>query len=274
MFALVLLVFSLSTPCYAPIAPSKSCPKWLGDIAGVSEREPWEHVELGAANYGTDTIRKIELLLLEDLRKTYPYTIQDSDFFRNELREMLELYERRAPGELPNEDMLATLKQTLIKLVEKNGPKGIVYLNDLKEESAREAVQQMEVFARRQGWTDLKIKPLPGDYTDPSFGFQSKPDSLYLIHPCRDLLTEKSPEEVEQYLTRLARGSKNGIVLVTYYLKEFMAATKGSKLKIEYIGEGTQYRFPGGKLSTKGMKDLTGDGENQGEMAFRITVAE
>lgn len=117
--------------------------------------EYWAHLELGAGNYGLDGHTKISqnmtvLMEFKFVSKAYNYI-----------------------DELPTKNskrcnplfQYLVLFQTLDKLVNKYGPKGIFHVNDLYDSYAAYAAYYLTKYAYAQGYSEIKIETIPGDYT-------------------------------------------------------------------------------------------------------------
>jgi len=117
-------------------------------------QRPWTHIELGAGNYGKEGHTKIALR--KTVLKEFTYVGKTRNFI-DELPE----FDKVAYD--PNHQY-AVLFSTLDKLIEKKGPRGVFHINDLYPEYANYAVEVLRDYARKNGYSQIIIEAIPGDY--------------------------------------------------------------------------------------------------------------
>ncbi|MEK7691454.1 MAG: hypothetical protein AAB425_10590, partial [Bdellovibrionota bacterium] len=173
-------------------------------FAGDEDLDPrWTHIEYGAGNYGSQNGRRVE-----------PVSDLQFGVLRNAIRE----------------------------LVEKKGPNGVIFVNDYKVSAAIGAGIDAKKFALQNGWVELQIRVLPGDYRT---AYVPVTDTAHLYHPGIDVFAG-AWTRIRSLFVRLGSRAREGLVVATYFNDEFGHAMDRANLEYEIIGPGPAYFFRAG----------------------------
>jgi len=225
----------------------------------------WIHLELGAGNYGPDGHTKASQK--KTVLKKVSY-VSEKDNYINELEE------RGRVDYLP-EEQYGILFWTLDQLVERYGEKGIFHVNDLYEEYALFGVEKIQEYALSQGYLEVLIEPVVGDYqnidaraTLSKHGVK-KYDSVHLKNPEVSFYhygidgdcffaSEESCQQTRDLLQKLANLSKTGLFLFIVYNEYFVPELERREYfekEIFYLPteswEPIPYVFPEGRVIGK-----------------------
>ncbi len=206
---------------------------------------PWAHLELGAGNYGEDghtkkSVRKTALMELTYISKTPSW---------------YNLLPEQSVLPLKPENQYFLLFETLDLLVKRQGPNGVFHVNDLIPEHAEYATKCLKKYAKNQGYDNINIETIPGDYltirpeqTLEKYGLKWY-DSVHLKNPevsffnygmdgDQMLSSAKSRRWARTKLQRLANLSKKGLYFFTLDAGDDFIPKKE---KEEYICKGQFY---------------------------------
>ena len=119
------------------------------------------------------------------------------------------------------------LEKTFERLIEKYGPSGKIYLNDLDQTGLEEVVEFSKKWLAERGYDRIEIVELVGDYN--LIQLPSRVKTAHLSHPAPGQLTGFGYETVD-YLgisnwgkhtvrtyIRIAQGSETGLKITTLY---------------------------------------------------------
>ncbi|ARN84649.1 hypothetical protein [Candidatus Nucleicultrix amoebiphila] len=210
------------------------------------EETLWTHLELGAGNYGKDGHTKKSQRMTTLMALMY---VSSAHNFVDQLNE-------RDPCLYDPKYQYAVLFWTLDRLVERYGTKGVFHINDLFEEYAQYAVEQLSKYAHEKGYHDILIQAVPGDYTKicPSQTLKlfqrTKYDSVHLKNPevsfyhvamdGDNMYTNvQGRNQARKRLQKLANLSDNGLYFFSIYTgNNFIPEIE----KKEFINKGIFYR--------------------------------
>lgn len=144
----------------------------------------WSHIELGSGNYGKN--------VHADSTHTAIGQISDKQF--------------------------NLLFITVDELIEKKGNKGMIYINDLEEGIVRYTIKKLQNYIKNSyPDSEITLKPLVGDFFKIEMPIVN---TIHLKNPekwfFKDLIKNKDR------LKYFADHSKEGLILATYFEKEFM----------------------------------------------------
>lgn len=190
---------------------------FLGTVWSLRTYDGWTHLELGAGNYGQDGHTQIsqKKTVLRQIDATAKMNYIDT---------------LPVKAELPYKPdvQFAILFETLDKLIENNGPKGVFHVNDLYEEYAQAASNALKAYAKDKQYSKVIIEVVPGDYAYINPEQSLKPyrvkryDSVHLKNPEISFYTykmdgdeflsnEQSRDRARFLLQRLANYSSQGL---------------------------------------------------------------
>ena len=170
----------------------------------------WTHLELGAGNYVEDG----------HTQTSQQKTVLMALSFVSEKENYIDLLEETGT-EYDPEDQYAVLFWTLDELVKRYGEEGTFYVNDLFPDYAEYAAMQLALYAEQQGYDQINVETLPGDYQS----LEGRTfDSVHLKNPEISLFYEgmdgdaflTSPEKIHKtrgLLSQLAALASEGLYL-------------------------------------------------------------
>jgi hypothetical protein len=163
----------------------------------------WSHIEWGAANYGASRVK--------DGIKFSPSQAQHSQ-----------------------------LLSFITECVKNKGDCGTIYLNDYEVEATKAVASVVREFAKQQGWLNLQVSEVPGDYNIVPV---PKTTTARISHPESSFF--KSP----QLLRRFSEKSETGLQIITHYhkkLQQMQAVAEGAE-QLYKLGSKERYLFPSGR---------------------------
>lgn len=170
----------------------------------------WTHLELGAGNYGEDG----------HTQTSQQKTVLMALSFVSEKENYIDFLEKTG-AEYDPQDQYAVLFWTLDKLVERYGDEGTFYVNDLYPDYAEYAAMQLAVYAQQQGYHQINVETLSGDYqtlegrTFDSVHLKNPEISLFYegIDGDEFLTSHKKIQKTRELLSKLATLSDEGLYL-------------------------------------------------------------
>lgn len=231
----------------------------------------WFHLELGAGNYGQDGYT--QTALRKTVRQTSMQFTNKPNYF--------DCLPEKEDIEYNPEEQYELLFWTLDELVRRYGPEGVFHVNDLRQEYADFAANQLKSYALKQGYLSVVIESVPGDYellrpVEILARYnQVQYDSVHLKNPedtfsyCKidgEKISTTSQKVTQSLflLKRLANFSKTGIYL--FYIKNFFVMFgqpncvrfeyKDITIEVTKDWPSMSYVFPDGKRTDKDLRDV------------------
>ncbi len=191
---------------------------FLSSVQLLISFDGWIHLELGAGNYGQNG----------------------------------SCYKQRGTKKFDPNVQYKVLFWTVDELIERNGPLGVIQINDINKEFMIYTVEKLQEYAENQGYDRLIIEGCSGDYFATDFPSsiskydRKKYDSIHLKNPEGRIYSGsgrlKNPGERRQVarknLQKVANFSKEGLYFFTLYSSSFFPDIE----KREFVDRGIFYQ--------------------------------
>lgn len=114
------------------------------------------------------------------------------------------------------------LKRTIQDVINRDGPRGVIYLNDIVEDGLELAQNTLVEWLRQKGYSNIRVTSILGDYNEIDIPYVH---SAHLGNPGHDQLPNKSGNEssnrrIIDGLKRLAIHSDTGLTITSFFHAE------------------------------------------------------